>query len=78
MLAYTILLFAFNVALVPLHVMGPVFLAANLFLGGWFIYDAIRVLRNESQLFARGMFKFSLVYLALMCLAAVIDRVVFR
>ena len=77
MLAYTIALFVFCVALVPLHVMGPIFLAAALILGGWFIYDALRVLRNDSQLYARGMFKFSLLYLGLMCLAAVIDRVVF-
>jgi heme o synthase len=77
MLVYTILLFAFCIALVPLHVMGPIFLAAAVLAGGWFLFDAIRVLRNDSQLFARGMFKFSLVYLALMCLAAVLDRVVF-
>ncbi|HEY5349712.1 MAG TPA: heme o synthase [Candidatus Lustribacter sp.] len=77
MLAYTIVLFVFCVALVPLHVMGPIFLAAAVVVGGWFLYDSINVLRNDSQLFARGMFKFSLVYLALMCLAAVIDRVVF-
>jgi protoheme IX farnesyltransferase len=77
MLIYTIVLFAFCIALVPLHIMGPVFLAAAVVLGGWFIFDAVRVLRNDSQLYARGMFKFSLLYLGLMCLAAVIDRVVF-
>jgi protoheme IX farnesyltransferase len=77
MLIYTIVLFVFCIALVPLHVMGPIFLAAAVIVGGWFLFDAIRVLRNDSQLFARGMFKFSLVYLALMCLAAVLDRVVF-
>jgi heme o synthase len=77
MLIYTIILFVFCIALVPLHVFGPIFLAAAVIVGGWFLYDAINVLRNDSQLLARGMFKFSLVYLALMCLAAVIDRVVF-
>ena len=77
MLVYTIVLFVFCIALVPLHVMGPIFLAAAVVVGGWFLFDAIRVLRNDSQIYARGMFKFSLLYLALMCLAAVIDRVVF-
>jgi protoheme IX farnesyltransferase len=77
MLVYTIVLFVFCIALVPLHVMGPIFLAAAVIVGGWFLFDAIRVLRNDEKTFARGMFKFSLVYLALMCLAAVIDRVVF-
>ena len=77
MLVYTIVLFVFCIALVPLHVMGPIFLAAAVIVGGWFLFDAIRVQRTASKIFARGMFKFSLLYLALMCLAAVIDRVVF-
>jgi heme o synthase len=77
MLIYTVILFVFCIALVPLHVFGPIFLAAAVIVGGWFLYDAINVLRHDSQQLARGMFKFSLMYLALMCLAAVIDRVVF-
>jgi len=77
MLAYTLVLFAFCLALVALHVMGAIFLAAAVIVGGWFLFDAVRVLRNDAPRFARGMFKFSLVYLALMCLAAVVDRVVF-
>jgi protoheme IX farnesyltransferase len=77
MLIYTVVLFVFCVALVPLHVMGPVFLVAALAAGGWFLFDAIRVLRNDGPKFARRMFTFSLLYLALMCLAAVVDRVVF-
>jgi protoheme IX farnesyltransferase len=77
MLVYTIVLFAFCLATLPLHIMGPIFFGASLIVGGWFLYDAINVLRNDSKLLARGMFKFSLMYLALMCLAAVIDRVVF-
>jgi len=54
MLVYTIVLFAFCIALVPLHVMGRSFLAAALIVGGWFLFDAIRVLRNEAQSFARA------------------------
>ena len=77
MLVYTIVLFAFCLATWPLHIMGPIFFAAAVIVGGWFLYDAIHVLRTDSKLLARGMFKFSLMYLALMCLAAVIDRVVF-
>ncbi len=77
MLVYTIVLFAFCLATLPLHIMGPIFFSAALIVGGWFLYDAINVLRHDSRLLARGMFKFSLMYLALMCLAAVIDRVVF-
>ena len=48
------------------------------FAGSFATLLALRVLLGgESKLLARGMFKFSLMYLALMCLAAVIDRVVF-
>src|ERR1700735_4741740 len=49
MLVYTIVLFVFCIALVPLHVMGPIFLVAAIIVGGWFLYDAINVLRNDSR-----------------------------
>ena len=77
MLVYTLILFAFCAGLVAFHVMGPIFLFAALACGGVFLFDAILVLRNTGQIYARRMFKFSLLYLALMCLAAVVDRVVF-
>ena len=58
--------------------MGPIFLAAALTAGGWFLYEAVlRTAQRLERRFAREMFKFSLLYLALMCLAAVVDRVVF-
>jgi protoheme IX farnesyltransferase len=74
---YAVVLFVFCIALTPLHVMGPIWLAAALAVGGTFLYDAFRVLRSDSRPYARALFKFSLLYLALMCLAAVVDRVVF-
>jgi protoheme IX farnesyltransferase len=74
---YTAVLFAFCIALTPLHVMGPIWLAAALAVGGTFLYHATRVLRSDSRACARKLFTFSLLYLALMCLAAVVDRVVF-
>lgn len=74
---YAVVLFVFCVALTPLHVMGPLWLVASLAVGGKFLYDAFRVLRSNERPYARALFKFSLLYLALMCLAAVVDRVVF-
>jgi protoheme IX farnesyltransferase len=74
---YAVVLFAFCVALTPLHVMGPLWLVAALTVGGKFLYDAFRVLLSGERPYARALFKFSLLYLALMCLAAVVDRVVF-
>jgi protoheme IX farnesyltransferase len=77
MLAYTIALLVFSVALVPLHVMGPIFLVAALALNARFVYEAIMLLRDETKKYARSMFKYSLVYLAAMCLFMVVDRIVF-
>jgi protoheme IX farnesyltransferase len=74
---YAAVLFAFCVALTPLHVMGPLWLVAALTVGGKFLYDAFRVLLSGERAYARALFKCSLLYLALMCLAAVVDRVVF-
>jgi protoheme IX farnesyltransferase len=76
-LIYTIVLFAFSVALVPLHVMGPIFLIAAIALNARFLYDAIKLLRDDTKRYARSMFKYSLVYLAAMCLFMVVDRIVY-
>jgi protoheme IX farnesyltransferase len=77
MLLYTIALFVFSIALVPLHVMGPIFLVASLLLNARFLYDAIKLLRDDTKRYARRMFKYSLLYLAAMCLFMVVDRIVY-
>ncbi len=76
-LAYTIALFVFCIALVALHVMGPVFLVAALLFNARFLYDAIMLVRDETKRYARRMFKYSLLYLAAMCLFMVVDRIAF-
>jgi heme o synthase len=76
MLAYTIALLVTCIAAFALHVMGPVFLVASLLLSGRFLWYAIRLLREPATDLARPMFKFSLAYLALVCLFMVIDRVI--
>jgi protoheme IX farnesyltransferase len=75
-LIYTIVLFAFCVALVPLHVMGPIFLVGALAFNGRFLYDAIKLLGDDTKRYARSMFKYSLVYLAAMCVLMVVDRII--
>jgi protoheme IX farnesyltransferase len=77
MLLYTIALFGFSIALVPLHVMGPIFLVAAVVLNARFLYDAIKLLRDDTKRYARRMFKYSLLYLAAMCLFMVVDRIVY-
>ena len=75
--AYTLILIAVCVAAVALHVMGPIFLIASLALGGWFAYDAAKLFGSDTKLYARRTFTFSLLYLALMSAAMVVDRIVF-
>jgi len=74
---YSILLVAASLALYPLHVMGALYFAAAAVLGGVFLLDALRAWREQtSTLQARRLFRYSLLYLALMCAVMVIDRIV--
>jgi protoheme IX farnesyltransferase len=76
-LYYSILLVAASLLLYPLHVMGAFYFAAAAVLGGVFVLDALRTRWEESStLQARKLFRYSLLYLALMCAVMVIDRIV--
>lgn len=72
---YTILLVAASLALYPMHVMGAVYTAAAAVLGGIFLYDTVRTWKDQTTVWARRTFRFSLLYLALMCLMMVVDRI---
>lgn len=73
---YTILLVIASVLLYPLHIMGAVYTAAAVVLGGIFLYDTVRTWKDPGKTWARRTFKFSLLYLALMCLVMVVDRII--
>jgi protoheme IX farnesyltransferase len=73
---YTIVLVAMSLALTPLHVMGLWYLIPAAILGAIFIYDAWRMFSGPTKPMARITFKYSLLYLALMCVAMVADRVI--
>jgi protoheme IX farnesyltransferase len=73
---YSLLLVIASLALYPLHVMGPLYFAAAAVLGGIFLLDAIRTWRDAGKTWARHLFKYSLIYLALMCAIMVIDRII--
>jgi len=73
---YTILLVVASLILYPLHVMGALYFAGAAVLGGIFILDAIRTWRDSTGQTARRLFRYSLLYLALMCVVMVIDRIV--
>lgn len=72
---YSIFLVVASLALYPLHVMGALYFAAAAVLGGIFLIDAIRTWRDRGTTWARHLFRYSLVYLALMCVVMVIDRI---
>jgi protoheme IX farnesyltransferase len=74
---YSVLLVVASLLLYPLHVMGAFYFAAAAVLGGVFVLDALRTWREQtSTAQARQLFRYSLLYLALMCAVMVIDRIV--
>jgi protoheme IX farnesyltransferase len=74
-LVYTWTLVAVTLALFPLHVMGAIYFAGAAVLGAAFIAYAVR-LQRDGEAAARALFRFSLLYLALICAFMVIDRIV--
>lgn len=74
---YSVILVVASLALYPLHIMGALYFGAASVLGAIFLIDAFKAWRErEGTLDARRLFRYSLVYLALMCVVMVIDRIV--
>jgi len=63
-----------SLALTPLGIMGLWYFVPAAILGGIFIWDAWKLLDGPTKPLARITFKYSLIYLALMCAAMVLDR----
>jgi heme o synthase len=73
-LAYTVALALVTLALTPLHVMGWVYLACALVLDLVFFWYAWRVSALGSIQSERALYKYSMLYLALLFGAMVVDR----
>ena len=73
---YSLVLVAVSLAFFPLHVLGPCYAGAAAILGGIFLWDAWKIGGDPGKRYARVLFKYSLLYLALMCVAMVVDRVI--
>lgn len=73
--AYAIILVAASLLLGILHVMGAIYLLGAAALGAVFLVYARRVWRGGPAA-SRALFRFSLMYLALLCAFMVIDRIV--
>jgi protoheme IX farnesyltransferase len=67
------------VTLLPgaLGLLGPFYLAAAAALGAWFLWSGIRLVRERSDAAARGVFRTSLAYLALLYAAMLLDLLLF-
>ena len=75
-MVYSLVLVGVSLAFFPLHVLGPCYGGCALILGAVFLWDAWKVGGVSTQRYARVLFKYSLLYLALMCAAMVLDRVI--
>jgi len=73
MLYYTLALVPVTLAPVPLGLLGWPYLAVAVALDGWFVWHAVRVLRERSDGAARRLFHVSLVYLFALFVAMLAD-----
>jgi protoheme IX farnesyltransferase len=71
---YSLLMVAITLIPFSLERMGVAYLIAALVLGGWFIYQALALLRDQSKRSARRLYHYSNAYLALLFLAMAIDH----
>jgi protoheme IX farnesyltransferase len=74
-LVYTVLTVLATLTFVPLKVLGLVYGAIALVLGAWFVYLATKLLVTKDNRTAYKLFGYSIVYLALLFGAMVVDRV---
>jgi heme o synthase len=75
-LVYSLILVALSVLLTPLGAMGWIYFILALILGGLFLRDAWNVYRHGEQQHIWQLYKYSLLYLALLFAAMVVDRLV--
>jgi len=73
MVAYTVGLVMVTLLPGVLGLLGPLYLAAAGALGAWFLWSGIRLVRERSDAAARAVFRTSLVYLALLYAAMLVD-----
>ena len=73
-LLYTVLLLAVSILPFSTYMSGLIYLANALVLGGVFVAYAVRLYCRYSDRLARAMFRYSIVYLALMFTALLVDH----
>lgn len=73
-LLYTLVMLAITLLLTPLGMAGPVYFVCAVVLGAIFLRDAYRVYRDTETTWAWHLYKYSLLYLALLFAALVLDH----
>ena len=73
-LLYSLLMVGVTLVVWTIGLLGAVYLVSAVVLGGIFIYYAVRLLRDQSAPAARRLFRYSMLYLALLFVAMVVDR----
>jgi len=71
---YTLALIAVSLMPFAIRMSGPLYLAAALALGGAFLAYAVRLYRNYSDDLSRATFRYSIVYLAALFSALLVDH----
>jgi protoheme IX farnesyltransferase len=71
---YTLVLFAATLMPFGIRMSGPLYLVAALGLGGVFVGYAVRLYRNYSDQLARATFRYSILYLAALFSALLLDH----
>jgi protoheme IX farnesyltransferase len=75
-LVYSVVLVAVTLSLYPVGGMGAVYLVAAVALGGVFIHRAFRLWRSTTPAVAMRLFRYSIVYLALLFASVAVDRLI--
>lgn len=74
---YSLQLVILTLLPLPLRMLGFFYFAAALLLGAGLIYKSLSLMRNATRLTARSMYKYSSLYLGLIFLAMILDRLIF-
>jgi heme o synthase len=73
-LLYTLILFAVSLLPYVIRMSGAIYLVCALILGGIFIAYALRIYMRYSDRLAQDTFRFSIVYLAVLFAALLVDH----
>lgn len=73
-LLYSLQMVTITLTVFIFQLLGLFYLVAALALGGLFVYYAVRLRREASAQAARRLFRYSIIYLALLFVAMVVDR----